>query len=391
MATQQSIVVVEDENIAAEDIRRRLVSWGYRVPAVVATGEDAIKSAEQVQPDLVLMDIHLRGRMDGLEAAECIRTRLNVPVIYATAYNDSDTMMRVGVTGPVEIINKPYDDLEMRTAIELVLTRQKRERLLLDLESGLAQGSDVPDGVLFVAPPCVHSPLEKRPFRLASLHNRRCYCHEADADCAAARACHVHLRMRQECRTKETRGRRERTGRGRRKIAENAEKMADAMKDANDGKKVEPVDFRELKALLPESLPGLNRGNVEGERSGAMGIDVSMASADYANENGTSLNVKISDMGSLTGAMRMATLGWTMAQIDRENNDGYEKTTTFNGYKAWEQYWTSTKHGELHVLVAGRFVVEVSGSDCEMSQVKDAAGKVDFNKLAGMKNVGIAS
>jgi hypothetical protein len=175
------------------------------------------------------------------------------------------------------------------------------------------------------------------------------------------------------------------------KIAENAGKLADAMKDMQDGKKVEPVDFRELKALLPESLPGLNRGNVEGERSGALGIDVATASADYANENGTSLSVKISDMGSLTGAMRMATLGWTMAQIDRENNDGYEKTTTFNGYKAWEKYWTTTKNGELHVLVAGRFVVEVSGSNCEMSQIKDAAGKVDMNKLAGMKDAGVTS
>jgi len=175
------------------------------------------------------------------------------------------------------------------------------------------------------------------------------------------------------------------------KIAESAGKLADAMKDMNDGKKVEPVDFRDLKALLPDSLPGLTRGNVEGERSGALGIDVAVASADYSNENGTSLSVKISDMGSLTGAMRMATLGWTMAHIDRENNDGYEKTTTFNGYKAWEKYWTSTKHGELHVLVAGRFVVEVSGSDCEMSQIKDAAGQVDFNTLAGMKNAGVTS
>ena len=133
MGTPQSIVVAEDECIAAEDIRRRLVSWGYRVSAVVATGEEAIKSAEQVHPDLVLMDIHLKGRMDGLEAAERIRTRLHVPVIYATAYNDSDTMIRAGATGPFEIINKPYDDLEIRAAIEIALTRQKLERPLIDL------------------------------------------------------------------------------------------------------------------------------------------------------------------------------------------------------------------------------------------------------------------
>ena len=65
----QSIVIVEDEGIAAEDIRRRLESWGFLVPAVVATGEEAIASAERVRPDLVLMDIHLKGCMDGVEAA----------------------------------------------------------------------------------------------------------------------------------------------------------------------------------------------------------------------------------------------------------------------------------------------------------------------------------
>jgi CheY-like chemotaxis protein len=127
MGTPRSIVVVEDECIAAEDIRRRLVSWGYCVPAVVATGEEAIRSAEQVQPDLVLMDIHLKGNMDGVEAAECIRARLHVPVIYATAHNDIDTMARAGVAGPFEMINKPYDDLEIRAAIELALTRKKTE------------------------------------------------------------------------------------------------------------------------------------------------------------------------------------------------------------------------------------------------------------------------
>ena len=134
MGTSQSVVIVEDECIAAEDIRRRLVSWGYDVPAVVATGEDAIRSAEQIRPDLVLMDIHLKGRMDGVEAAERIRARLNVPVIYATAYNDSETMSRAGIGGPFEMVNKPYDDIEIRAAIELALTRRRLEQRLSDLE-----------------------------------------------------------------------------------------------------------------------------------------------------------------------------------------------------------------------------------------------------------------
>ncbi len=127
MATPQAIVIVEDEWIAAEDIRRRLISWGYHVPAVVDTGEEAIRSAERVHPDLVLMDIHLKGRMDGVEAGECIRTRLHVPVIYATAFNDIDTKARARASGPCEIINKPYDDMEIRAAIEVALKREKPE------------------------------------------------------------------------------------------------------------------------------------------------------------------------------------------------------------------------------------------------------------------------
>ena len=135
MTTQQSIVIVEDECIAAEDIRRRLVSWGYTVPAVVATGEEAIRSTERERPDVVLMDIHLKGKMDGVQAAERIRARLDVPVIFATAYNDIETLTRAGVEGPFGVINKPYDDLEIRAALELALTRQRFERRLTDLES----------------------------------------------------------------------------------------------------------------------------------------------------------------------------------------------------------------------------------------------------------------
>jgi hypothetical protein len=175
------------------------------------------------------------------------------------------------------------------------------------------------------------------------------------------------------------------------KIAEGAEKMADALKDVNEGKKYEPVDFRELKALLPEALAGLQRSNVEGERSGAMGVDVSYAAATYANAEGLNISLKISDMGSLTGPMRLAMLGWTMAKVDREDEDGYEKTATFNGYKSWERTWKSSNRSELSIIVGGRFVVELDGDNCSMSQVKDAAGKIDLGKLASMKDFGATS
>jgi hypothetical protein len=175
------------------------------------------------------------------------------------------------------------------------------------------------------------------------------------------------------------------------KFAEGAEKMSDALKEMNEGKKYEPVDFRELRALIPESLPGLTRGNLQGERSGAMGVDVAYASADYTNESGMQISVKISDMGSLTGPMRMATLGWTIAKIDREDDEGYEKTGTFNGYTSWERNWKATKHSEVNILVAGRFVVQLDGDSCDMNQLKDAAAKIDLGKLASMKEFGATS
>jgi hypothetical protein len=175
------------------------------------------------------------------------------------------------------------------------------------------------------------------------------------------------------------------------KLAEGADKMSDALKDLNGGKKYEPVDFRELKALLPENLPGLKRSNVEGERSGAMGVDVSYASATYATDDTVNISMKISDMGSLTGPMRLATMAWTMANVDREDDEGYEKTSTFNGYKSWERGWKATHHNELSIIVGGRFVIQLDGENCTMNQVKDAAGKIDFGKLASMKEFGAAS
>lgn len=82
------ILVVEDERITAEDIKRSLEKAGYNVPVIVSTGEDAVKFSEKYKPDLVLMDIVLEGNIDGIEAAETIRTKFDIPVIYLTAYSD---------------------------------------------------------------------------------------------------------------------------------------------------------------------------------------------------------------------------------------------------------------------------------------------------------------
>jgi two-component system, response regulator PdtaR len=134
MLTAQTIMIVEDERITAEDVRLRLESWGYRVPAVVDTGEDAIRAAEQLKPDLMLMDIHLKGTMDGVEAAQRIRQRRDIPVIYATAHLDSPTVKRARVADSFGFINKPYEDREMRSAIELTLLKRQLERRVAEVE-----------------------------------------------------------------------------------------------------------------------------------------------------------------------------------------------------------------------------------------------------------------
>lgn len=133
-AKAKTIVIVEDEMIAAADVRQRLESWGYHVGAVVASGEEAIATAESTRPDLMLMDIKLKGTMDGVEAARRIRARTDIPVIYATAHADPATMQRAQVTEPFGLINKPYDDTQMRSAIAMTLFKRSMERQIDEVD-----------------------------------------------------------------------------------------------------------------------------------------------------------------------------------------------------------------------------------------------------------------
>lgn len=119
------ILVVEDENIVALEIKKRLQKLGYVVPGVASTGEDAISKAEGILPDLVLMDIMLKGEIDGINAAGEIRKRFNIPVIYLTAYSDGDTIERAKLTEPYGYILKPFEEDDLRTAIEIALYRHQ--------------------------------------------------------------------------------------------------------------------------------------------------------------------------------------------------------------------------------------------------------------------------
>ena len=151
----------------------------------------------------------------------------------------------------------------------------------------------------------------------------------------------------------------------------------------------EAVDFRELKALLPEDLSGMKRSNAEGEKTSAMGFTISKAEARYEGDNNASVHITITDVGAMAGVAAMATYAWAAGTIDRETESSYEKSVTIDGYKGYEKYDRQSSSGEVQVLVAGRFVVEVDGNNLPMDGIKAALGKVDLGKLESMKNVGV--
>jgi signal transduction histidine kinase len=121
------ILVVEDEAIVAEDIASRLENMGYVVADIVASGEAAIAAATESSPNLVLMDIMLRGEMDGVEAAQRIHQAFKIPVIYLTANADETTLQRAKLTEPFGYLLKPFKEKELKATIEIALARHEAE------------------------------------------------------------------------------------------------------------------------------------------------------------------------------------------------------------------------------------------------------------------------
>ncbi|HKP97661.1 MAG TPA: response regulator [Fibrobacteria bacterium] len=124
---RRKLLLVEDEALVALDLKRRLEGMGFEVAGQATTGEEAIQKALAIQPSLVLMDIRLGGLVDGIEATEIIRRRLDVPVVYLTANSDEATLRRARITEPHGFVLKPIRDRELRIAIEMALYRFRAE------------------------------------------------------------------------------------------------------------------------------------------------------------------------------------------------------------------------------------------------------------------------
>lgn len=169
--------------------------------------------------------------------------------------------------------------------------------------------------------------------------------------------------------------------------------MGDALAQiaADSNVTVEPVDFRSLRDLLPTTLAGLPRTEATGEKTGAMGMTISKTEAEYRGEDGPSLDVTITDMGALRGMGMIGMAAWTMAQVDKETSDGFERTTKYDGHPAYEKFsgTESSRNGNIQVVVASRFLIEVDGSNMDFKGIKSAMESLPIKKLEGMKEEGV--
>ena len=135
------IMVVEDEWIVAKEICKDLQDLGYSVCSTASTGDEAIRKVEEDRPDLILMDIVLKSKMDGIEAAERITSRFDIPVIYLTAHINQEYIERAKKTNPFSYLVKPFKQKELYANIEMALHRHRLDKDIKDYLGRLAKGA----------------------------------------------------------------------------------------------------------------------------------------------------------------------------------------------------------------------------------------------------------
>jgi hypothetical protein len=157
-----------------------------------------------------------------------------------------------------------------------------------------------------------------------------------------------------------------------------------------EGRAAESVDFRTLRDLLPEELEDFERTDASGEKTGVAGFSFSQAEGEYRSDDGERrLSLQIVDAGGV-GQMAMLGASWLQMDVDRENSDGYERTTEFEGYPAFEKLRGGDRpRAELQFVVADRFFVSANGQNVEMDELKEALEEIDFDELEDLRDVGV--
>jgi two-component system cell cycle sensor histidine kinase/response regulator CckA len=138
MDKKTKILIVEDERIVAEDIKKSLSKFGYLVTALVSSGTKALREVQSNRPDLVLMDIVLQGKLNGIDTARMLHFQYDIPVIYLTAYADEDTLSKAKFSEPSGYILKPFENKELHSAIEMALYKYQTEKKLKESEAWLS-------------------------------------------------------------------------------------------------------------------------------------------------------------------------------------------------------------------------------------------------------------
>jgi DNA-binding LytR/AlgR family response regulator len=151
--SKPNILVVEDESIVSKDIQHSLKKLGYHVVGAASTGEKALELVRLERPDIVLMDIMLKGEMNGIETAEIIRTELAIPVIFLTAYADESTLAKAKITEPYGYIIKPFKEIDLHTSIEMAIYKHSKEQEIIrerDLLFSIIENKEVSADFIFV-------------------------------------------------------------------------------------------------------------------------------------------------------------------------------------------------------------------------------------------------
>jgi diguanylate cyclase (GGDEF)-like protein len=145
-----SILLVEDESIVAHDLAETLTRLGYRVSGIANEGGQAVRMAQELQPQLVVMDVGLRGEIDGIQAARLIQERASIPVIFLTGHSDPGTLQRAVTTGPLGYIVKPFQEVELRCAIEVAMHKHRADVALREREEVLRKNAELLENLSLV-------------------------------------------------------------------------------------------------------------------------------------------------------------------------------------------------------------------------------------------------
>lgn len=174
LSDKPSVLLIEDDAVVGQDIKETLIGLGYNLVGWAAAGRDAVRMAEELEPDVVLMDVGLKGDMDGIQAATAIHERASVPIVFMTGYRDENTLHRAVCSEPAGYLVKPFEEIELRCAIEVAVHRHRAEVAMREREVTLQRTADLLESLSLVD-------------ELTGLKNRRAFYALAQQEIKAAR------------------------------------------------------------------------------------------------------------------------------------------------------------------------------------------------------------